>query len=344
MVMLRSETYDHGASEKPLTSHDGYADTIAVAKNLVEAFCSLPWSYQVAIRAPDALRNAISRDAGSFELSPRHRLIMGSTLAGSHPLRDLSRYGLAHWMTNPPISSGWDEDAVYLQVDVDGYYTAWPTEPSLIAREEIFSFFGLGIALGLFTRAYAGVLGSYQRDTSLYVHMFRAGSWHEHRTEYLDDNHKNGIGALAVSEDIHTDPARIRQKLDRISSVYRAASGKNILLSSRWLLDSHCGRDELLSYVQAAVSIEILLGDEEADHSVGLTTLMANRCAYLIANSPESRVSLLRDFREIYKVRSKIVHRGKSRLSESEVRLFHVLQAIIRAVIDKEQRLLFREV
>ncbi len=130
--------------------------------------------------------------------------------------------------------------------------------------------------------------------------------------------------------------------LERIGSVFRSANGKSLRLSARWLFDSHCGRDELLSYVQATVAIEILLGDEDADPDVGLTTLMANRCAYLVATTAKARAHILRAFRDIYKVRSKIVHRGKSRLNSKEVMLFNYLTALVRSVIDKEQRLLER--
>ena len=43
--------------------------------------------------------------------------------------------------------------------------------------------------------------------------------------------------------------------------------------------------------------------------------LLRNRLAYLIGKNPSDRNALLKDFDEIYKVRSQIVHRGKARLS-----------------------------
>jgi hypothetical protein len=164
----------------------------------------------------------------------------------------------------------------------------------------------------------------------------------EQGTLDLDEQHKHGIGSLGLADDARNDPDLMRQKLTRISSVFRSDMGKNIALSARWLFESHCGRDALLQYIQAAVAIEILLGDEEADPSVGLTTLMANRCAFLIAKTPAARTNLLQLFREIYKVRSKIVHRGKSRLNAQEMGLFRSLHLILRTIIDNEQRLLER--
>lgn len=64
-----------------------------------------------------------------------------------------------------------------------------------------------------------------------------------------------------------------------------------------------------------------------------------NRCAYLIATSHAERSELLQEFRNIYEVRSKIVHRGKSRLLLGERRLFNKLHWMCRRVIQEEVRL-----
>lgn len=69
-----------------------------------------------------------------------------------------------------------------------------------------------------------------------------------------------------------------------------------------------------------------------------------NRCAYLIGRTQSHRDELLADFTEIYKVRSKIVHRGKAKLSRRELRLLFKLQWICGSVIREEVRLLLKEV
>lgn len=341
-TILPNGTYQEDSGVRPLVSFDGYADTTPVAQRLVDSFCSLPWSYHVTIRLPASLRAVVDGESQQFELSPRHRIVSGSSLISTHPLADPIRASLLNFFEGSAPSSGWDESGVYLQVDIEGYCAYWPTEPFMVAREEIYSFFGLGLALGLFVNETYGLLGNEPKLSPLHVHRLDTEKWVEHRTIPFDELQQKGIHNLSVSSKSLSEPGDMLHRLERMASVFRSSGGKNIILSSRWLFDSHCGRDELLSYVQAAVAIEILLGDEDADHTVGLTNLMANRCAYLIAQTPSARASLLRNFRDIYKVRSKIVHRGKSRLTQDEVRLFHMLQSIIRAVIDKEQRLLAR--
>lgn len=90
--------------------------------------------------------------------------------------------------------------------------------------------------------------------------------------------------------------------------------------------------------------MEILLGDKAVSDLMGLGELLRSRCAYLISDTREEREMLLRDFGNIYKVRSNIVHAGKKRLNSEERRLFATLQWICRRVIHKETEMLQKEV
>jgi hypothetical protein len=112
-----------------------------------------------------------------------------------------------------------------------------------------------------------------------------------------------------------------------------------LLLAAQWLFDSYCGSNELLSFVQGAVVLETLLGDKAISDTIGLGDLLGNRCAYLISKTLEEREMILRDFRSIYDVRSKIVHAGKKRLNREQRMLFEKLQWICHRAIQKEVEL-----
>lgn len=329
--------------EAPLTDYPGYGDLNAVAETLVEAFASLPWTYQLTIKLPNPLGAAVTRAVGNeFVLSPRHRIVSGAALQETHPLLQ-RRQGLVGMMMNQRPAQPWEAESAYLQVSMSGYFRTHQTEPFFRARDDILTFFGLGIALGLFSEFPSDPFQPPDTTAStFYVHRFNEGRWNEQGTLDVGDQHKHGLWRLALADDALQDAGLLRARLDRIGSVFRSDLGQNIALSARWLFESHCGHDALLQYVQAAVAIEILLGDEEADPGVGLTTLMANRCAFSIAKTPAARTTFLKMFRDIYKVRSKIVHRGKSRLDAHEMRLFRQLRLILRMVIDHEQRMLER--
>ena len=88
------------------------------------------------------------------------------------------------------------------------------------------------------------------------------------------------------------------------------------------------------------VALEILLGDKATSDVIGLGELLRNRCAYLIGVTHDQRQDILDGFKEIYDIRSKIIHRGKSRLTMDERTLFRKLQWICRRVIQEEIELL----
>ena len=114
----------------------------------------------------------------------------------------------------------------------------------------------------------------------------------------------------------------------------------NIIRSAQWYFDSYCGDDELLSYIQATVALEILLGDKKISKKTGLSELLGNRCAYLISKSNKERESILNDFRAIYEIRSQIVHNGMNRLNIKERIFLDKLHKLCRRTINKEIELL----
>jgi hypothetical protein len=193
---------------------------------------------------------------------------------------------------------------------------------------------------------------SFFSDTSndkIYVHRFVGDKW------TIEDAHQMS-GALAEGvRCIHNFDAALdakpgartawtKNRLDHISAAFAAGKrATNLRLASHWYFDSHCGTDELLQFVQAAVVVEILLGDKLASDQTGLGELLANRCAYLIATTHSQRDEILSDFRAIYKVRSKIVHNGKSRLSREDRKLFYKLRWIGQRIIQEEVDLLVKD-
>lgn len=115
-----------------------------------------------------------------------------------------------------------------------------------------------------------------------------------------------------------------------------------ILRAGQWLAGSYASRNETLSFVQAMVAMEILLGDKKTSDMVGIGELLSNRCAYLIGESQADREKVLADFRGLYSVRSEIVHSGKTRLSYSEREKFHRLLGICQRSIAAEIDLLMK--
>jgi hypothetical protein len=132
--------------------------------------------------------------------------------------------------------------------------------------------------------------------------------------------------------------------LNGIRTVFSSgAKGERLLLAAQWLFDGYGEHDELLKFVQATVTLEVLLGDKKHSDEVGIGALIRNRCAYLIGESQSEREEILRDFSDIYEVRSRIVHRGLRRLSPDDRTLLTKLRTMCMRVIFKDVLLLGKE-
>jgi hypothetical protein len=209
------------------------------------------------------------------------------------------------------------------------------------------AFCGLGIALRLFkvTRKYtfSGPFGPKPSSHFIMHRQLSDHSWRFERQLNLGDEQSRALDSLELHQfeknfDIEGFTNYTLSKMrDVFSNGSKAAP---IVLASEWFFNNHTGHDQLLSYVQAMVVLEILLGDKAASDEIGLGRLLSNRCAYLIGKTQDERAAILRDFDQIYAVRSEIVHRGKSRLTHDELALFYKLQWLCHRAIQKEIELL----
>jgi hypothetical protein len=71
-----------------------------------------------------------------------------------------------------------------------------------------------------------------------------------------------------------------------------------------------------------------------------LGEIIGNRIAFLIGETHQERISLLNDFKNIYSVRSKILHRGKHRLVGEERGSLTRLQRLCERSLGAEAKLL----
>lgn len=219
--------------------------------------------------------------------------------------------------------------------------------PTILAEQQARAFFGIGIAIHLFGIEHSFGLGFNLPAADFFVHKWDGVAWQIYKKISLGTGSSRGINAVKFENfegQLDTEPQKSAWWLDRLTNITSAFSsgtkGEPILLAGQWLFDSSTGQEELLNFIQAMVALEILLGEKSASDEMGLGQLLRNRCAYLIGKNNAERAMLLKQFDEIYNVRSQIVHRGKARLNASERWLFARLKQIGSLVIAKEIDLL----
>lgn len=351
-------TYNSKRKGALLNAFKNYADLGEVAKRIIQDFENLPEAYLISYELPIDIGSKIRETGPKYELNPKMKIASpDESFNTTYPLQSGIRQRDEHLFGSGNLSiigseRKWNQGTGYLQVETEGFIGQFWETTSLIGVITILkAFIGLSLALRLLKVGEdpRALTFGMPIKTYLIVHRKVGEKFEIWDTPELPSDLSETLGKLAIDNlDGRLDTQEkigdwVRTQLSDISLALRNPKAERILSAAEWFLDSYVGKNELLSFIQAMVVVEILLGDKAKSDLVGLEELLANRCAYLIAKSHSKRISVLEDFRKIYEVRSKIVHRGKSRLTFNERELFSKLQWICRRVIREELNLIAKD-
>lgn len=348
------DKYHSEPASVKLVEIEGYKDPAATAQRLIDDFDSLPWKYTLTIILPEKLSDILRPYVTNTPLSPDIKLVKPSTdfitkfprkSADENKDKRIRGRKSLFFTLGTDSEPTWDENSILLQINVEGFvglygYTAPAQKGIAIVR----AFCGLAIALRLAQVDYT--YSPTAPKCEFEVHKQNAAGWELDGKFDLSDKHSKILSDLKIYDGIaefeeEEKELWINATIKRMSLVFsNSQKAEKIILAAQWLFDSYAGYDELLNFVQAMVVLEILLGDKETSDEIGLGALLRNRCAYLIGKSHNERTELLADFNEIYRVRSQIVHRGKSKLTVKERGLFNKLRTMCHKVIQEEVYLL----
>ena len=341
---LDSLTYSEDETAVPLLQAIHCDDVDALADHLLNSFQSIPWRYWVTIPLPDRLAAFVRQMAPIREFSPRIRFIHdkaeieNTSPAGGMKPRSNGLFGLLGGATEP---------GACLQFQVDGFVARFGrTETLEEAKSHLRGFLGLGLALEVF---HAGSMPTIQMPRQQ-IHFRRIdGDDANGASHSLTDGETATIHSISPKLPgllFQADtPLVSEEKMEAMAAILSNPQRHKILLRAcEWLFNSHVGDDPLLNFVQATVVLEITLGDKASSDEIGLGTLLANRCAYMIGRTTSERAEILKEFKAIYGVRSQIVHSGKHRLTSTETYQLHRLRWLGRSVIREEVKLATEEI
>lgn len=140
-----------------------------------------------------------------------------------------------------------------------------------------------------------------------------------------------GLLALAMEPKLQSIPDTLVNGFTRFRPLFDAPEAnqdaQRLWAGLEWAFDSRIAGNETQAFLQACIGIEAVLGDDDVER--GLTEKLADRCAYLLGRTISQRREIASSFREIYKVRSHLVHGRRKRLDPSQ-----------RVLLDKAQKLL----
>lgn len=340
-------------NKSPLSTIDRYSNLTLVSKDLVSRFTTLPYEYRFTLPINQELAKYFHENL--YPISSGMRLIIPNEgFSASNPLNSdlVKRQRQIHdesWRAG--LLSGdlyalreWNQNTLFFQVDIEGYYGFLAdSKTEYQAFSKLKSFLGLLIARRGITSNHTRVANISQKG---YVHINNQDKWELLARIDVNDDISSFLTSLAVDELDGILPT-IEKKAERLVNVCKEIGTslandevtQRIIRSAIWFFDSHYGRNELLRFIQAMIAMEIVLGEKKSTDIIGIQELLRNRCAYLIGNSHQQREEVLREFAEIYNVRSKIVHEGKDQINKKEAKLFGSLQWMVSRVLQEELKL-----
>lgn len=244
--------------------------------------------------------------------------------------------------------SDWDDGAMLLQYQFEGYVSDFlDTDSSTFAFNKIKSFIGIMLASNIFCFSNNVAV---PRQRTLDFHIRTGKTWRCVKSKTMEPDLASFLYGMRDAQwlsklpDTPTKKGVFSASINEYSKcAMNMQSFGRVELASIWLLDSYKASDDLLSVVHAVVAMEILLGDKKSTDIVGINKLISNRCAYLIGESESKRTEIIKDFGEIYDLRSAIVHRGKNYISSDERALLAKLRWMVGRVIIKEVELISRD-
>lgn len=346
--LRRRYVYDFSSASKRLRDLPEFGDLNELADKLIDEFESLPWLYLFVFKTPltvNGVTSAILDD--DWEIRPGLRLRTGSSLSAAALPLEIEKggeWGLASLLSRPPWHGPveWSSNVYYLCGEYSGFFAdSLKTE---IVRDFEFvlrSFCGVALANEILVRQGPPPL----IPTQLPIHVYqtsRDGSFTLKRSSLVPANFSSELECLRWKDlDLSYAETLFRYRVNELRLAFPSESDRGpIQLAGQWYFDSLCTTDDLLSFVQVMVAIEILLGDKATSEAIGLGQLLANRCAYLIGRTNSDRTEILANFHKIYDIRSQIVHSGKNRLTQGERDGLFLARWMCRRVIQEELKLL----
>lgn len=322
-----------------------FNDVESASRHLVSELTTLPWKYLIYYNLWGDAAQLMPPDLDEFVLSDNTRLIRVSA-ENIHnfpkPPNNVvdgslaSMFGLFGHSADE-ISIG----RVAFVTEAEGFIGRYAiSEPLRRAESRLRAFLGLCLATGVLSSGNSYMPSPPKQR--LLIQRLDNESDEIERTDELDDDFNRAITKL---EPLKLGPGHDQKASDFVKhyqlELMRAAfkdtqTGRQIQLAARWHFDSNANSGELLSFIQAMVCLEIVLGDQNEASENGLGETIRNRCAYLIGKSIEDRQRIIEDIKNIYRVRSKIVHTGKDSLSGKERIMMFRLRQICSQVLQAE--------
>jgi hypothetical protein len=330
---LNAVSIEDKSGREKLIEITGFTNSEALAEKLIILIESLPRTYRVSVCVPNCLTQILARENMEPILGD-HVSLIGTWNSKevlskrSKKLNDI----VATDFNNKP-----QEDSAFIYFNIDGlYFEEFDIVFANKIKPLLKSFFGHLLGFDILSKTLRNDVK--EREDGFYINEINTELPNPLKGGVFDAELFGFIDNLEVPKN---GDLNILKKLKIIIDVLNAemsSDRRRLMQASRWLFDSRSNSDTVMGFMQLAICAEVLLGTSTENE--GLTKTLADRCAYLIASSSKERDELISEFREIYKLRSKIVHNGEASFKKKEHQHLSRLRIICNRILQRESELL----
>lgn len=307
---------------KKIKEYDCFANPLESARHLLSVIEKAPNKYIASTRCPFGIQEKMQlEDDEVFQISKSLSIKKGKLLAKefklSHESSDYENYLKRTCQI--------EDDAHYMPEDDYYFVFRWSglvSDPfdSQIAQDfsdALRAFYGASLALKILEDFS---IGEEAGKALLAVNEIAESVPSLALMQNLDTDlrHCAGLDTSLDTDAQIRDGKLFTELLAPVAIMFTCKESRRLITASIWLARAYLSNRPMDKILEAAIAIEVLLGDREASDRVGLSKLIANRCAYSLGKTSKERDEIRKFFTDFYRVRSEIVHSGRFKITSNE--------------------------
>lgn len=148
------------------------------------------------------------------------------------------------------------------------------------------------------------------------------------------------IEPLPQFEKLESPEQFLRKKFDKVRIILNSNDhyAEKIKAASLWYLEGYCAESDTFKFIDYTIAVEALLRPEPKDkkkdkENIPLTQTLSDRCGFSLGKSLKKKEEIKKYFKDIYDIRSRIVHSGKVILNKDDNEHLNKLEEMTKQLI-----------
>lgn len=145
------------------------------------------------------------------------------------------------------------------------------------------------------------------------------------------------IKPLPQFEKLESPGQFLRKKFDKIRIILNSNDdyAQRIKSAALWYLEGYCAESDTFKFIDYTIAVESLLGrkDKDKEENIPLTQTLSDRCGFSLGKNLKEKEKIRKKFKDIYDIRSRIVHSGKVILNEDDNKYLNRLEEMTKQLI-----------